>query len=1194
MLDKHTKKPVLVVALGASAGGLDSFKSFLSAMSDNSDIAFVLLPHLNPEHHSMMPELIANHTNMKVVEAQDNVKISANQVYILPAGKLLTIKAGHLHLWPIESERYQWLAIETFMGSLALEQKQRAVAIIMSGTGNHGIQGLRDIKLNGGMIIAQDPETCDYPQMPTNAIESGLVDLILKPEDMPQALLEYATHPYVVSVDTSPTPSALEEMQQILSLVRKRVKHDFSCYRNNMLMRRIQRRMSVCHCESLVDYYQYLRGNSEETHALCNDLLIGVTAFFRDPELFYVLEQRVIPELVERSSKDNPVRIWVPACASGEEAYSLAILFHEEFKNKNKPLALQIFASDIDEGSLKVARQGIYSESITVDLTPERLRYFFTKLTDNRYRVNKELRESIVFASHNLICDAPFSRLDLISCRNFLIYLQPQLQAKVINLFHFSLNTGGYLSLGSSESIGRKEELFETISKKWRLFKSVKQTNQYPLDMPARNNTISHQTIESSVGVVKRPKKITKRYSELVQRELLNAYAPAAVLIDRNYEILHFQGPTVDYLEFPKGLPSNDLTVLVREGLRTRIRSAVHLVAKTGQIVTDANARVKRQKHYSPCLLTVRPAFEPKQTRQLFLVTFEQGATRAFEQSADLRTLADDDEMLDEQVIIRQLEGELDATREDLHSNIEELKASSEEVMSMNEELQSANEELETSKEELQSSNEELTTVNTELQAKLEEIEKSNDNVSNLLSSTDIATVFLNRKMQIMLFNPATAKLMSLRKSDIDRPISDFSSNIANDQLLQDAQSVLDHLTPVERVIQNVEVNGKIANLPKFYSRRIVPYRTAEDRIGGVVVTFVEITERYQQEKLLEQKVRERNYELYDREKRLLAIMQHASEAIFVIDEFGCITSINRAAESMFGYQENEIIGSNVNKLIPSTYKGENYDHLSKYHITDEDKENSQGLILQCRNLNGLRKNGSIFPIELTVNQVDHLNYFVGIIKDLSEQRALQRAITELNTQSQEKIGIELHDSLGQRLTGINLLLKNLKRNFEENNRLDNQSFEEISDQVKSAIGEVRDISHGLAPISLTPAGLQDAIRALVETLNTPKVRCHFNCTISRNVKDRTVAMQIYRIAQEAINNALKHAKATNITVSLEDCGKSLRLRIRDDGLGFNLKTINQGEGIGLQIMHYRASSIGAQLSINSSEGEGTRVECIF
>ena len=378
MSDNKSLKPVLVVGIGASAGGLESFKAFLSTLPEDTGMAFVLLPHLNPDFKSLMPELLESQVNIPVIEAKENEKVKPDHVYISPAGNQLTLTEGYLHLQPVDSGR--WTSIETFLISLAVEQKQRAVAIIMSGTGNHGIAGIREIKHHGGMIFAQSPSTCRFEQMPIGAIESGLVDLIMAPEEMPQALIEYSKHPYLDSLDNPVSESAIEQMLKILALVRKDIKHDFSCYRKNMLLRRIQRRMSVCHCNTLPEYYDYLQENSDEILALCKDLLIGVTAFFRDPEAFHVIEQRIIPELIEACSAENPIRVWVPACATGEEAYSLAILFLEGFAKSKKQPALQIFASDIDEDSLKTARQGVYPEALIADIPPERSKHFFTGL----------------------------------------------------------------------------------------------------------------------------------------------------------------------------------------------------------------------------------------------------------------------------------------------------------------------------------------------------------------------------------------------------------------------------------------------------------------------------------------------------------------------------------------------------------------------------------------------------------------------------------------------------------------------------------------------------------------------------------------------------------------------------------------------------------------------------------------------
>jgi len=1192
---ESSNEPILIVGIGASAGGLDAFKRFFTTMPDDSGMAFVLLPHLSASHHSLMPELLSTSINMKVQEAQNDTPVLANHVYILPPDKKLSYQDDCLHLETEEESNIHWSAIENFLCPLAIEKKERAVAIILSGTGNHGIMGIREIKLNGGLILAQSPLTCHYNQMPINAIDTGLVDFILPPEEMPQALIDYAKHPYLSKIEVTQQGAILEEIQNILTLLRKKIKHDFSCYRKNMLLRRIQRRMSVCHASTLAEYYQYLIEHSEESHALCKDLLIGVTAFFRDPEAFNELEQRIVPELVAQCNIENPIRIWVPACASGEEAYSIAMLFHEEFEMTKKPLALQIFASDIDEESLNVARLGTYPIAQTIDLSKQRLNSFFVKTPENKYRVKKYLRDSIVFASHNLITDAPFSRVDLISCRNFLIYLQAKLQSKIINLFHFSLKANGYLMLGPSESIGRNTKLFSAVSKKWRIFKYIVQVSHRLHTFPTQFTNSYPTTTENTKMPFYSISRPDQKLIDLVYKNLLDSYAPAAVLINGNFEVLHFQGPTIDYLEFPKGTPSNDITVLVREGLRTRIRAAVKRAKDENQIITDSTARVKRHDRYKPCKITVRPIYDSKSSSILFLIVFEdeQSAHSASAQNNEVATAALSEhhqkDSLDESIAIRQLEEDLENTREDLQSNIEDLKASNEEVMSMNEELQSANEELETSKEELQSTNEELTTVNTELQCKLEELVTSNDDISNLLASTDIATLFLNRKMKIKLFNPATAILINLRKTDIGRAISDLSAHLANTFLLEDAQTVLDSLAPVERDIWNNE-EDKDKDTSKCFLRRIVPYKAADNRISGVIITFIDITERYRQKQHLEQCVIERTQELYEREERLKTIMESAADAIVVIDFNGLITEYNKAAEKTFGYKTSEAIGKNINLLMPF--------HFSEYHdgyLSNIGSGLHSKTMNKQRKMLALHKDGNEFPIDFTISHVKNMELYIGIIRDLTEKTALEKAITEINTKYQEALGIELHDTLGQRLTGINLLIKNLKRKRDRNEKLSGELIEEIGEQLTVAIGETRRISHGLAPISLTPEGLQDALAALVEPINNKSnINAQFNCNAMSNVKDRNVAMQVYRIAQEALNNAVKYANAKNISLSFGNSVDTLMLNIQDDGQGFDENILTNKTGIGLHIMQYRANSIGAQLNIESTLGQGTTITFVL
>jgi two-component system CheB/CheR fusion protein len=1188
-------KPKLIIGIGASAGGLDAFRAFFSEMPKNTGMAFVLLPHLDPSHQSLIAPLLDSKINIPVVEATEDMLVEADHVYVLPPGKEITITDRHLHLNEIPLPRKEWTVIEHFFTSLAKDQAERTIAIILSGTGSHGSLSFRDIKLAGGLIIAQDPSTTSHSQMPQSAIDSGLVDLIVAPEKMPALLIKYASHPYLEKATDNITEEIQQNMFSILVYLRTRIKYDFSGYRKNMLLRRIQRRMCVTQTSSLDAYYDFLRANPEEVIALNKDLLIGVTSFFRDKDAFQVIIKDVIPTLVLTCSEENPLRIWVPACATGEEVYTITILIFEAFEREKKPITAQIFASDIDEYSLKVAREGIYPKSIESDISAKRLARFFDLTTKDNYQVKKEVRETIVFATQNLISDTPFSRLDFISCRNLFIYFLPELQHNVLNTFHFSLKPGGTLMLGPSESLGKNTNQFEVISKKWRIFQSIKVTNKLSVNFPIERHSKLTFPTNSTHKTMSHHAIPQVRFAELVSRDLLEEYAPASVLINRVYEVLHFQGPTVDFLEFPKGMPTHDLITLLREGLRARVRTAVDYVLKKNQPFIDLDAKVKRNGNYLPCTLTVRPVYDPKFPSDLFLITFEEkhGTLSNKVIPSITPNLSDNDSS-----IVEQLEYELNATREDLHSTVEELessneelKASNEEVMSMNEELQSANEELETSKEELQSMNEELNTVNSELHLKVEELEHSNDDTQNLLSSTDIATIFLDKKLQIRLFNPAIGKLLNLRESDIGRSISDFSLKVDNTALLIDARQVLEKLTPIEKDVWSIGDGLDDTDQSRCYLRRIVPYRTADDHINGVVITFVEITSRYKQKRHLEQCVLERTKALNEREARLKSIMKFASEAIVVMDDHGSITDFNQAAESMFGYKFVEVLGVNIIKLIPLVQ----LERRTKHNAINRGHGIKNKIIaLTPQNKNGVRKDGSEFPIKLTTTLINKDTICIGIIADLSEVMILKKAIVDVSTEEQEKIGREVHDNLGQRLTGINLLVSDLLKYAASDNKKCVNKINNIMDQISLAIGETRDISHGLSPVLFPPQRLHNALINLMIMVDKANIQNDYEFSKVLKILDNTVAVQIYRIAQESINNAIKYSKASHISLQLKTFADKMMLVIQDDGVGVELKEDKANWGMGLKIMQYRASSINANLSIETSPNNGMTVRCIF
>ena len=956
-----------VAGIGASAGGLDAFKKFFAAMPADSGIAFVLVPHLDPAHESLMVELLARHTTMPVVEAGNDMPVEANHVYILPPNKYMTIQGGILRLTGPVERRTSQTSIDLFLRSLADDQQDRSICIILSGTGSHGTLGLKAVKAAGGMAMVQHPRTADYERMPQSAVDTGQADYVLPVEEMPEALVKYVRHAYVNGrrrIEES--LAAADQLTHVLALLKTRSKFDFRCYRKRMLTRRIERRMGLAHIDSMSDYMSFLREHPEEVKQLLKDLFISVTSFFRDGEACEHLARDVIAPLVQRTDSDEVLRVWVPGCASGEEAYSIAILILEALSAARKSCRVQIFATDVDEDALEVARQGIYPESIAADVTAERLSRFFTRVDERTYQVAKPLRESVIFAVQNLISDAPFTKLDLVSCRNLLIYLEPDVQKKVITLFHFALSEGGFLFLGPSETIGRQIDLFEPVSKKWRIYRRIGPARPERVDFPIA-------AAAEARGMGRRPAEAASvlpvNFAEVTQRLLLEEFAPAAVLINRKYEIFYYFGPCSQYLELPTGEPVHDVIQMAREGLPSKLRGAVHRAIRENEPVVLSGVRVKRNGSYQPVRVSVRPIHLPKAAEGLLLVTFqpEPGQRPVEIPSAVISTAEAAGE-----AALRQLEDELKATREDLQSTIEEmessneeLKASNEEVMSMNEELQSANEELETSKEELQSLNEELTTVNNQLQDKIGELEKLNNDMSNLLNCTDIATVFLDSDFRIKLYTPAATRLFSLIASDLGRPIGDIAPRFRDPEMLGDAQQVLNQLVPRER---------ELASDGAWWNRRIMPYRTRDNRIEGVVVTFVDITER----KLAADAV----------VRRLAAIVDNSADAIYSNALDGTIQTWNQAAERLFGYTPQEALGGSVKRIVPEDRMQEWSEVMARL---------ARGEYIQQFDTERICKEGQRIPVSLTFSPLFDADGKVisasVIARSMAERQSAQEAL---------------------------------------------------------------------------------------------------------------------------------------------------------------------------------------------------------
>jgi two-component system, chemotaxis family, CheB/CheR fusion protein len=822
-----------VVGIGASAGGLEAISEFLEAMRPDSQMAFVLIQHLPPDHESLMSEILSKRTSMKVLQVEDGMAVHPNHLYVIRPGHTLTIKDGALHLGEPVAKRGHGRPVDDFFKSLAEEQRERAISIIMSGMGSNGTAGCQAIKAVGGMCIAQDPQSAEFPSMPRHLIDSGYADYILRPSEMPDVLLAYAGHPYARDKEAADKALKRDEshLREILALLRIRTHQDFAGYKKPTILRRVQRRMGLTQLTRMGDYSKVLRQNPNEVTALADDLLIHVTGFFRDPFAWEALRREVIVPLVAGKEADAALRCWVTACSSGEEAYSLAMLLVEEAERIAKPLDIKVFATDMADRSLQNARAGIYPGGIEAEVTPERLARFFQQ-EDEVYHVRQDLRERVTFAPQNVLQDPPFSRLDIVSCRNLLIYLEPQVQQRLLGLLHFGLRERGILFLGTSETISGNEELFEPIDKHARIYRRIGATRHGELDFPLprmlREGVEARRRERSDPGIPR------LSLAQLTQRTLLAHHTPAAVMVDSEHRILYFHGDTNPFLDQPRGAATRDLLSLAREGVRGAVRIALHRAAADHAPATVREGWVESEQGVrSRLLVTASPAGE-KGTGDYFVVSFEKQGE--FPTGAEVaKELGGSGNGKDLARELQRVRAELQSTIEELQTSNEEMKASNEEAMSMNEELQSTNEEIETSKEEMQSLNEELITVNSQLESKIIEHQSACNDLSSLLTSTDLAVLFLDRQLAIRRYTPAMKDLLEVISSDVGRPLTDLARKFNDPELVPDAQAVLAKLTPIER-----EITGQGG---RCYLRRTTPYRTTDNHIEGVVITFVEITE---------------------------------------------------------------------------------------------------------------------------------------------------------------------------------------------------------------------------------------------------------------------------------------------------------------------------------------------------------------
>jgi two-component system CheB/CheR fusion protein len=951
----------IIVAVGASAGGVQALQTFFRQLPDRTGAAFVVIVHLDPQHRSELPRILGGRTAMKVVQVEGNQKIEPDHVYVIPPDRRLQLVDHELSALEFEEPQGKRAPIDLFFRSVA-ERLGDGFAVILSGAGSDGAVGVRAVKEAGGIILVQEPSEAEYASMPRSAIASGVADFVLPVRELADRLAELIRIKQATL--TAQEPKIDEEMlHRVLAHVRVRTGHDFSKYKRSTVARRIARRMQVTRTENLREYYEVLRDSADEAQALLGDLLISVTTFFRDSEAFETLKKEVIPSLFDARDLDDTIRVWVCGCATGEEAYSIAILLLEESARHEFRPAVQLFGSDLDARALALAREGRYPASIEADVNEERLRRFFTHEGEG-YRVRQELRDIVLFAMHDILKDPPFSRVDLISCRNVLIYLDRDLQEQACSTFHYALKPGGYLLLGASETAENPPGLFRTVDRGARIYQSAADSGARPRLLPR----LLGQVAVRDIGQLGRQVSPNVALSEAaVHRRMLEQVAPPSVLVDEAQRLIHLSESAGRYISPAGGPLSGNVIDLVRPELRFELRSALHRAFEEGQSSFSLPIPVHFNGVAHRVHLLVKPGAndELAEARQA-LVMFIEGEPIA-EALPEIDRLASGE-------TVRRLTQELELTqarlrtvREESEAANEELRAANEELQSINEEYRSTSEELETSKEELQSINEELQTVNSELKLKLEAISRAHSDLQNLMAATDFGTLFLDSGLRIKRFTQRVTELFAVTAADEGRAITDLAHQLEYDDFAKDVRSVLADLAPIRREVRS---RGN-----RWYDMRLRPYRTVDDRIDGVVITFVDITER----RGVEQALRDSERQL--RQQQHLVELSRAPVFVWQFD--GGIVAWNRGSEELYGFSREEAIGKRKEELLGTEVVGSSFEELK----TRLQKEGSWSGELHQRTKSG---RALIVESRLQLESLDGHALVLESTRDITERKSAE------------------------------------------------------------------------------------------------------------------------------------------------------------------------------------------------------------
>ena len=901
-----------IVGIGASAGGLEAIEQFLENVPENSGMAYIVVQHLDPTHKGMLPELLQRVSRMKVFQVKDRMVVRPNCVYVIPPNKTMSIRKGVLHLFQPIQARGQRLPIDFFLQSLADDRKELSVGLILSGMGSDGSLGLRAIKEKNGIVMVQDPESAKFDSMPRNAINSVPMDIVASPNELLRRLTEFLKHIPVLVSDETIEIKDKSSLEKINLLLRTYTGNDFSLYKKNTMYRRIERRMNIHKIDKIASYVTFLNENPKEIEILFKELLIGVTSFFRDAAVWEKLKETIIPAIISKLEPGSILRAWVPGCSTGEEAYSLAIVFKEALEkiNPHGGFSLQIFATDLDNEAIDIARKGIFPASISEDVSEERLKRFFLKTSDG-YFINTEIREKIVFAQHNVIMHPPFTKIDILSCRNLLIYMEPELQKKMIGLFYYSLSPTGIMILGSSETLGTQSHLFTSLDLKLKIFKRAvtilaSEIIDFPVNTFPRTKT---EIIDKEV-----PSGPARNIQTLADQLLLQHYSPAGVLVNEHGDIIYISGRTGKYLEPAVGKANMNIFAMLREGLRSEFPVAFRKAILKKEPVVLHNIRIGANGGYQTINVHIQWLSKPEPLNGMLMIIFtdlDEIKNTKLQALKEKKTLSNE-RQLELEKELKYAREKIQDTLEEMQSSQEELKSTNEELQSTNEELQSTNEELMSSKEEMQSLNEELQTLNAELQSKIEDFTSVNSDMKNLLNSTDIATLFLDKKLNIRRFTVQAVKIFKLIKSDIGRPFTDLVSDLIYPDLPADALNVLKTLIYIKKQIPTKD--------GRWFSIRIMPYRTLDDRIDGVVITFFNISD-----------LKEVEVKLHETEQMNRLLLNSASDIIIKLATNWKILEVNPAAEKYFGKKQEEIINKNyIHMFIPESLRKKTEDKMYK------------------------------------------------------------------------------------------------------------------------------------------------------------------------------------------------------------------------------------------------------------------------